>query len=542
MNIDLSFPAKKYKCWPAKKKDTDVMGTPFSRDWTLEDWKLPPNWQEIAIKKLDELRKKYRSVQLYLDICVRCGACADKCQYFLGTQDPNNMPVARQEILRSIYRRYYTLSGKLFGRLVGARELTEEVLKDLLYPYYYQCSECRRCSFYCPFGIDTAEITMAARELMISIGVQTKYVTEVIAKVHTIGNNLGIPPKAFYATVKFAEEELKDATGIDIKIPINKKGAEVLLVTPSAEFFSPYHWGTMLGWAKMFHQIGLDYTVSVYASEGGEFGLFHSYDQTKKIAQRIVDEAKRLGVKWMIGGECGHQWRVWHDFMNTMSGPLDFLEDAVSPITGTEFGTPIVHICEFAADLIKHNKLKLDPSRNDSYIATFADSCNPARAMGLIEEPRYILKHVCNNYVEMEPNASREKCYCCASGGGLLTDEILELRMKAGRPRAEAIRRTGANFVTMICAICKAATPPVLDYWKITAEVGGVHQLLGNALVFKGEVKKAEPKVEKAEEVGKGAECDLCGAKFSSMNQCCEHAEKEHKIARASCDMCCKGV
>jgi hypothetical protein len=27
--------------------------------------------------------------------------------------------------------------------------------------------------------------------------------------------------------------------------------------------------------------------------------------------------------------------------------------------------TKMVHICEFTADLIKHNKLKLDPSRND---------------------------------------------------------------------------------------------------------------------------------------------------------------------------------
>ncbi|MCS4541049.1 MAG: (Fe-S)-binding protein, partial [Euryarchaeota archaeon] len=271
MKIDLSFPAKKYKCWAAKKKDTDVMGTPYSRDWTLDDWKLPQNWKEIFIKKMDELRKKYRSFQLYLDICVRCGACADKCHFFIDTLDPRNMPVARAEILRSIYRKYYTIGGKLFGKLAGAQELTEEVLKDLLYPYFYQCAECRRCALYCPYGIDTAEITWAARELLTSVGVQTKYVTEVIAKVYTIGNNLGIPPKAFAKTIELAEEEMRDEIKEDAKIPFNKKGAEVMLVTPSAEFFSPYHWGTMIGWAKMFHQIGLDYTTSTYASEGGFF-------------------------------------------------------------------------------------------------------------------------------------------------------------------------------------------------------------------------------------------------------------------------------
>jgi hypothetical protein len=40
----------------------------------------------------------------------------------------------------------------------------------------------------------------------------------------------------------------------------------------------------------------------------------------------------------------------------------------------------------------------------------------------------------------------------------------------------------------------------------------------------------------------KESECELCGARFKSMDECCEHAEKEHQIAKASCDMCCKEV
>ena len=48
-------------------------------------------------------------------------------------------------------------------------------------------------------------------------------------------------------------------------------------------------------------------------------------------------EAKRLGVKWILGGECGHMWRVLHQYMDTMNGPADFLEEPVSPITGMRF-------------------------------------------------------------------------------------------------------------------------------------------------------------------------------------------------------------
>ena len=101
-----------------------------------------------------------------------------------------------------------------------------------------------------------------------------------------------------------------------------------------------------------------------------------------------------MGVKYIIGGECGHMWRVINQYMDTMNGPADFLEVPVSPITGTKFdnaaSTKMIHIVEFTADLIKNGKLKLDPSRNDNLIVTYHDSCNPARGMGFFEEPRYV--------------------------------------------------------------------------------------------------------------------------------------------------------
>ena len=102
------------------------------------------------------------------------------------------MPVGRQDLMRKVYRRYFTLAGKFFPKLVGAEDFTKEVLDDW-YSYFHQCSQCRRCSVFCPYGIDTAEISMAAREIMDRIGVGQKYCNEIIAKVYKIGNNLGLP-------------------------------------------------------------------------------------------------------------------------------------------------------------------------------------------------------------------------------------------------------------------------------------------------------------------------------------------------------------
>jgi Fe-S oxidoreductase len=154
----------------------------------------------------------------------------------------------------------------------------------------------------------------------------------------------------------------------------------------------------------------------------------------------------------------------------------------------------MVHICEFTADLLRHNKLKLDKSRNDDRIVTFHDSCNPARAMGLLEEPRICIEAACNHFYEMPENCIREQTFCCGSGAGLGNDENLEMRLRGGYPRGSAVKyvkdKFGVNMLLCICAIDKATLPALVDYWAGDVEVGGVHEMIGNALVMTGEHKR----------------------------------------------------
>ena len=77
------------------------MPNPHDWDPAAEDWNLPENWEQILCDAFEDRLQKHRSLKLFMDICVRCGACADKCHFFLGTNDPKNMPVLRAELLRS---------------------------------------------------------------------------------------------------------------------------------------------------------------------------------------------------------------------------------------------------------------------------------------------------------------------------------------------------------------------------------------------------------------------------------------------------------
>jgi len=490
---------QEYTVVPKLEEGTMAHSSPFIAKEKLQTplgfpGELVDNWEEKVITKMDDLRGKYRGFQVFLDSCVKCGACTDKCHYYLGTKDPKNMPVARQDLLRQVYRRYSTFAGKFFGALgipgfVGAADLNKEVLDDW-YSYFHQCSQCRRCSVYCPYGIDTAEISMAAREIMDSVGLGQKYCNEIIGKAQTIGNNLGLPEKALIDTLEGLEEEVEEDTGVAVKFPIDQKGADILLVTPSADFFAEPHVDGLIGYAKVFHEAGASWTMSSHASEAANFGMFiGSYENMRTLSLRVRKAALDLGVKRIVFGECGHAWRVAYSFLHTLAGPFDFLDQSY-PIPQ--------HICEYTHDLIEKDALKFDKSENDHMTLTFHDSCNVARASrmgdkpgGQMEIPRAVIKAVCNNYVDMPVETIGEATFCCGGGGGLLTDDLMEVRVKGAQPRMEAYKSVvdngGVTHLAAICAICKAQFTKILPAYGFgMTDIVSVHQLVSEAIILTG--------------------------------------------------------
>ena len=146
------------------------------------------------------------------------------------------------------------------------------------------------------------------------------------------------------------------------------------------------------------------------------------------------------------------------------------------------------------ADLIHGGKLRLDPSRNDRWTVTFHDSCNVARATrmgdrpgGQLALPRAVIKASGNHYFDMPADTIGEKTFCCGGGGGLLTDDLMELRVKGALPRMQALRQVqkehGVTHMAAICAICKSQFSKVLPYYDFPMDtVVSVHQLVSNAI------------------------------------------------------------
>jgi Fe-S oxidoreductase len=406
-------------------------------------------------------------VKTSLDVCAHCGLCAEACHPYVGTGDMEQIPSARAQQLEKVYKRYFTRLGRIAPKLVGAEELDDEVL-GRLQKMAYQCTLCRRCALYCPFGIDNATIVSAIRSLLAEAGKVPEGLEEHTNMAYEKGNTLGISQEDYLDRVEWFEEELQDALDDDeATIPLDKKGARVLFVpTPIQIMRFP---SVIISAAKIFHAVGEDWTMSRTRFDATNFALFSGEEKKRnEMAQRLVDEMEQLDAKVLALTECGHSyWAMKYAAESWLGKPLPF---------------EVRNIVEMIAEYISQGRLKLD-SAVTKELVTYHDPCNLSRKGGLLEEPRVTLASAVENFTEMSP--SGEEAWCCGGGGGVIAiPEYDEVRLASGKPKAEQIRESGAQVVATACDNCKLQLMDLAERYGLDVSVVGVVDLVAKALVM----------------------------------------------------------
>ncbi len=433
--------------------------------------------RETVIEAVKAIRKGPRALEMYMEMCARCGTCAAVCPVYYGAPEKRLNPVERSDLLRRVFRRYCTASGRLLAALGGIGGFDVADL-DRWAPSFYECTGCRRCATYCPFGIDNSVITRKGRAILDQVGRTPKTMQKVVQISIETGNTDGASPAAFRAAIAFLEEEMREAHGTDIKIPVDVEGADYFYVPPSGDVLVNPE--ATMGVAKVFHLLGMadQWTMSSACFDGANYGLFTGNDtDMKRDNKRYVDEAIRLGAKVMLMGECGHAHRIMKMMMEKTGwwGRLPF---------------QIVNCMEWTAERIREGLLQFDLARNPEPV-TYHDPCNFSRSCGIVEEPRAILQASCADFREMQPN--RAENWCCGGGGGLSAmDDIREFRMNvSGKKKLEQIRATGARRVATACSNCKRQLTQLMEYHRESVEVTGVHDMLSRTVLIDGKAAEA---------------------------------------------------
>lgn len=413
----------------------------------------------------------------YSRMSAKCGRCASTCQLYEATEDDQDIPCHRSEMLFRIYRRYFTHWGCLKSGLVGGFMLTDEYL-DQMAEAFYRCTACRRCKEVCPLGIDHGLVTHLGRWLLAEVGIIPKaLVVSVRQQLEGVGNTSAIPAAAMKDTCEFLEEDFGDIYGAKISFPIDVEGAEYVFFAAVSDYLLEPD--TLMGNAAVMALTGGSWTIGTGNFDGINYGLFYSDRMMERIVKNVVAEVHRLKAQKILIGECGHATRsAW--FAPTFVGP-----DA----------PPVVSFQEYTYNALVAGKLPIKGKVIEERV-TYHDPCNIARNGRILEQPRGILKAICKDFVEMIPN--RTENYCCGGGGGTVSiDEIRKFRTEEmGKRKADQIRATDAKYVIAPCANCKKQLREVCeDHGLEEVEVIGLHDLLLKALDF-----SSLPQVEKDED------------------------------------------
>ncbi len=407
------------------------------------------------------------AMDVYTRLSTKCSRCAAACQLHQTTDEDRDIPCMRSELLFKVYRRYFTRAGIAKARVFGGFTLTDEYLDEMA-EEFYRCTACRRCKLTCPMGVDHGLVTHLARWLLAEVDVIPKaLLVSVREQLEGVGNTSAIPVIALRDTCEFLEEEFEEEYGVTgIKFPIDKEETEFVFFPAVSDYLLEPD--TLMGNAAVMHVTGGSWTIGTGNFDGINYGLFYSDRMMEKIVQNEVAEVKRLKGKKILVGECGHATRsAW--FAETFCG-----EDAPE----------VVNCLQYAHQQYKAGKIPLKAEKIKEKV-TYHDPCNIARSGRIIEEPRELLRAICDDFVEMTPN--RTENYCCGGGGGTVSiDEIREFRTTLmGKRKADQIRATGAEIVVSPCANCKKQLKEVCEDNDLAdVQVVGLHDLLLKVIDF----------------------------------------------------------
>ncbi len=401
-----------------------------------------------------------------LNSCVHCGLCAESCLYYLTTKEAKMIPANKVDMVASIYRRYFTLTGKIAPGLVNARELNDKTIDELTDLLFGSCTMCGRCVKHCSIGVDIEYVIRTGREMLASMGYVPESLQATVDAALESGNNMAISDEDFLDTLEWMEEELQDELN-DPKavIPLNQHGKKVLYtLNPREPKFFPLSISAM---AKIFHAAKESWTLSTKMYDITNYAYFSGNpEHSRIIAQRMYDEMQNLGAEKLVLAECGHGARA-----NRWEGPNYIKKAFPETITSVEL----------IAAYFKEGRLKADSNLTEG-VVTLHDPCNLVRGGGIVHEQRYILKQVAKDFVEMTPHGTDN--FCCGGGGGQLAMDYNDRRMQIAEIKAEQIRKTGAGIVVTPCHNCVDQLSQINYTYKLNVQIKTIAEIVADALIL----------------------------------------------------------
>ncbi|WP_022664182.1 electron transfer complex ferredoxin TmcB [Desulfospira joergensenii] len=404
--------------------------------------RLTPERIESVINQVLEKETGPR-FKAYVETCMRCGLCADACSYFLSNdRDPEFSPAAKvkQTIWEMLERK---------GRV------SKDFLRRAVHIAHLECNTCKRCSMYCPFGIDIAYMMLLVRRICHKLEITPLYIQDTVNSHSATMNQMWVKEDEWIDTLQWQEEDAREEFE-NLRIPLDKEGADIMysVIAPEPKFQA----GLIYQAAVMMHAAGINWTMpSSPGWDNSNMAMFTGDNEISgRIGRAFYETAAKLKVKRIVMGECGHAFRSVYDVANR------WISWGMPPFE-------LVHALQFYHELLTSGRIKIKEKFKKK--VTFHDPCNVSRGRGLHDMGRAVVAMTCEDWVEMTPN--REHNYCCGAGGGVVNcgPPYKTERMVNNRVKAEQLKATGAEILIAPCHNCHSGLEDIIHYYKLGMEV-----------------------------------------------------------------------
>ena len=183
----------------------------------------------------------------------------------------------------------------------------------------------------------------------------------------------------------------------------------------------------------------------------------------KEYALHNVEAIEARGVKRLITG-CSGCFRVF--------------KWEYPKLLGRELGFEVLHTVQYVAEKLDSGDLKVDKVKER---VAYHDPCELARLGGVIDEPRRVLDHIAEDWVEFDEKGIDVRC---CGGGGLLQASNNEVRMLIAKKRLDEAISKRVEIVTSGCPACKLAFVDSARHFDLDIEVLDVMELVARQLGF----------------------------------------------------------
>ena len=356
-----------------------------------------------------------------LDACTQCGECLQFCPI----QDVNGNPLISPPEKIRVFREFIKATEGLKARLFGPKDIDRRLLEDFTRAVF-ECTTCGACGQHCTVGIFTQRLWPVLRKEMVRrgigpIGGQAK----MPGVIKETGNPYNLPPRDRFSP--WFPEQVTVAERADIAYYAGCTGAY------SAQ---PMVKGDVL----VLQATGEPFTMLPPEEEVCcGFPLFVSgqHDMLEDLVKRLVEAYKAKGVKLLLSScPC---------CVNIMSRDWPIFY-------GGELPFKIRHMTQFAAEALKNGKLRIKGALPERLI--YHDPCYLSRGVGIIEEPRVILRSIPGvQLLEFDRYGINSRC--CGAGGA--ARKVYEENANAiGRSTIDEAVRKKADRLIFSCPACYA--------------------------------------------------------------------------------------